>query len=518
MRLLPVRTALGALAVVALTACGSTVAPSGLSTASGTGTDAVGSPELGTGGAAAPDGLTPPEGVRVDPLTGVAEDGSTGSDSGSGGGGAAGEPAAPGTGSAPVDDAPDSQPAAPTATRVTSPISVGFVVEEGSGQQANEGAGVSTGQSITIRKLYSSLVAALNSSGGLSGRKISPVYGELNPAAPSYDSELAEACATFTQDNKVAAVADLLGYTQSYEQCLAKGGAFHVAGSSGSADARSLAQAPGLMNVAAPAIERRERAVVEQLAAAGLLKPGTMVGVVVDACPDTRLAYEKAFKPAAEKAGLKLEKVEVTCANGYSDLGPLGASLQNAVLRFQSRGVTVVSFVSNVASTDVLLFAQAAESQGYRPQYALTSNAQPIALAQNLPPGQLRGMRGVGWVPSLDAALNKLPAQTVPQGRCLSLLKSQGVVPAGSADLYLAYATCDTVFALERLLKDSNGVSDRGTLIATARTLGTGYAPVITFADRFSAEGLDGPRMARTFRYSQECSCFEYDGALKEMR
>jgi hypothetical protein len=515
MRLLPIRTALGAVAVVALTACGSTVAPSGLATASGT--DTLGSPELGSAGGALPEGVVPPEAAQADPLTGGVE-GIAGEGTGPDSPGPVAGPAAPAPGSAPVPGAPGAQPAAPTTSRVTSPISVGFVVEEGSGQQANESAGVSTGQSITLRKLYSSLVAALNGSGGLAGRKIEPVYGELNPAAPSYDSELAEACATFTQDNQVAAVADVVGYTESYEQCLSQGGAFHIAGSSGSTVAASLARWPALMNVAAPAIERRERAVVQRLAANGLLKPGTKVGVVVDACPDTRLAYERAFKPAAEKAGLQLDKVEVTCANGYSDLGPLGAALQNAVLRFQSSGVTVVSFVSNVASTDVLLFAPAAESQGYRPQYALTSNAQPVALALNVPRGQLRGMRGVGWLPSLDVAVNKLPARTAAQNRCLALLKSQGVVPAGSADFYLAYTTCDTVFALERLLKDSNGVSDRGALTAAARALGTSYAPVITFADRFSAQGLDGPELARTFRYTEACSCFEYDGGLEPMR
>lgn len=514
MRLLPVRTALGAVAVVALTACGSTVAPSGLAPAGSAGADALGSPELGVVEGEAPDGLAVPEGTSVDPLTAAADPAGAVSGSGSSSGGG---PVAPGPGSAPGGGGPGAPPAAATTARVTAPVSVGFVVEEGSGQQANEAAGVSAGQSVTLRKLYSSLVAALNGSGGLAGRKISPVYGTLNPAAPSYDSELAEACATFTQDNKVVAVADVVGYTQSYEQCLAQGGAFHVAGASGSTDARSLASAPGLMNVAAPAIERRERAVVERLAASGLLQRGTKVGVVVDACPDTRIAYEQAFRPAAQKAGLQLEKVEVTCANGYSDLGPLGAAMQNAVLRFQSAGVTVVSFVSNVASTDVLLFGQAAESQGYRPQYALTSNAQPVALAQNLPRGQLRGMRGIGWLPSLDVAVNKLPAQTAAQSRCLGLLKSQGVVPAGSADLYLAYTTCDTVFALERLLKDSNGVSDRTTLIATARSLGTSYAPVVTLAARFSADGLDGPVLARTFRYSEACSCFEYDGAAQPM-
>lgn len=503
------RTGLAAVALLAVTACGSTVAPSG--TVAGGSGGALGSAELGTTGTQ--DGST---------VGGSA--GGLGSDqTGPGGTGGStgvttGPAAAAGTTSAPVaGSGAGGSGAAPVAGGKAAPVSVGFVVEQGNGQQANESAGVSTGQTFTLGRLYRSLVNAMNRTGGLAGRRIEPVFAELNPAAASYDSELAAACATFTEDNEVAAVADTIGYSAAYEQCLTKGGAFHVSGSSGSADAASLSKAPALMSVTAPAVERRERAVIEQLAAAGMLTRGTKVGVVVDSCPDTRIGYEKAFKPAAEKAGLVLTAVEVTCASGYSDLGPLTAALQNAVLRFQSSGVTVVSFVTNVGSTEVLLFGQAAESQGYRPGYALTSNAQPVALALNLPQGQLKGMRGVGWLPSLDVAVAKHPPRQAPQTRCLSLLKSEGVVPTGEADYYLAYTVCETVFALERMLQKSGGASDLDTLVSTARGLGTSYAPVSTFATRFAAGRLDAPSVGRTFRYATACSCFEYDGALKQM-
>lgn len=516
--------ALLVVAAAALSACGSTVATSSRVAAGGggVGTQVQGGTELGGelgagleagGGAGMTDSLGAGAGGEGDLGTGP-------SGAGAASGTQSGQAQAPGsTASGSAGGAGGGgQAAAPPTRRVTSLISVGFIVEQGDGQQANTAAGVETGQNVTLGKLYRSLIAEFNDKGGLAGRKIAPVYHSVNPAAPSYDAELASACAAFTQDNRVAAVLDTIGFAEAYEQCLAKGGAFHVTGSGSSPAKKSLSQVPSVMAVAAPAIERRERAVVEHLAANGTLKRGTKVGVIVDSCPATQVGYEQGFLPAAEQVGLQLEKVDVNCASGYDDLGPMGAALQNAVLRFQSAGVTVVAFVSNVAPTEAILFTQAAENQGYRPGYALTSNAQPIALALNVPPAQLRNMRGIGWLPSLDVGVSKVPQRSAPQGRCLAMLKAQGVVPASDADFYLAYTVCESVFALERLLQDSSGVSDRAVLVQVARALGTGYPPVITFADRFSPDGLDGPTSSRTFRYDQDCSCFAYDGAVQPLR
>src|SRR5690349_18599152 len=126
-------------------------------------------------------------------------------------------------------------------------------------------------------------------------------------------------------------------------------------------------------------------------------------------------------------------------------------------------------------------------------------------------------MRGAAWIPSVDVTRSKQPPVTATQKRCLSLLKKQGVTPASDADVFLAYTGCDLFFAAERLLTDTRGGSDRQRLAAAAGALGGSYSPVITFSDSFSNNRLDGPSVARTFAYTQSCSCFAYNGALTTM-
>ncbi len=471
------------------------------------------------------------DGVAVDsagaPLTGVPDAAAVdGSGSAPGTGSAPAGPDLPGSprsgtstqpGSAPTGDAPARGPGAGRPA-VTSPISLGFIVEKGNGQQANESAGVSTGTTLTLGAVFKGLVKAFNAAGGVSGRRIAPTYYETDPTATDYNRERAAACAAFTQDAKVAVALTVSDYDDGFSRCLRGGGAYQVDSGAGGTSAATARATTNFLSTAAPSMERRERALFATGQEIGSFPKGTTVGVIVDACPETRAGYEKGLVPAAKAAGVTLVPVEVQCVTGFSDLGPIATALQNAVLRFRSSGATQVTYVSNVESTEVLLFAQSAESQGYRPGYVLSSRAQPIAIAQNSPAAQLANMKGMGWQPSLDVALDKQPPRSAVQKRCLALLRSSNVLPTSSADFYYAYSGCDTFFALEALLRSTAGRSSIADLGAAGGGLGTSLVGAATFSLSYAPGALDGAASRRAFRYDTGCSCFTFAGPERPLR
>ncbi len=528
MDLFRLRTAVSVLtaaAALTLSACGSTVqvGPS-TSLPAATSDGLTGGIDAAGGVGAAPDG-PPVEGGNEQTESGPSSSsgdgtatGATSRGSGTQGGTGSGPTTAAATRAGRTDSASRPPAGSTTGSRVTAPVSLGFIVEAGNGQQANESAGVSTGGTVTLGSVTRGLVKAFNAAGGMSGRRIEPVYYETDPTAPDYGSERTAACAKFTQDAKVAAALTVSGFDEGFARCLRQGGAYQVDSGSDGTSAATLAATSNHLSTSAPSMERRERGVVAVGVENGSFRRGTVVGVVVDSCAETRAGYEKGLVPSARAAGLTLVTVEVQCVSGFSDLGSIAASLQNAVLRFRSSGATQVTFVSNVESTEVILFTQAAESQGYRPGYVLTSSAQPVAQALNDPAEQLARMTGMGWQPALDAAVDKQPTRTATQTRCLALLRSANVVPQGSSDLYYIYSVCDTFFAYERLLADTRGRSTISDIGAAAARLGSSLRPVGTFGLAFAAGRLDGPATRRAFRYDVACSCFLYSGPERPLQ
>lgn len=394
---------------------------------------------------------------------------------------------------------------------VTGPLRLGFVVEKGSGGDANAKAGVVAGNTLTVGSITRALVDSFNAHGGIAGRRIEPVYYEMDATTADYATANQAACAQFTQDGHVAAVLGLESlFDQGYEACLQRGGALHVRADTFGADDLSLSTLPGLVQAGGPSLDRRGRGIVQVLGRDGSLARGQKLGVLVEGCPSTVRAFDAGLAPAARSSGISIIRVDVRCASGFSDVAGLAADVQSAVLRFRQAQVDRVMFLGNAEATGILLFAQAAESQEYRPKYALTSAAQPALLAANVPAGQLAGMRGIGWLPALDVSVSALPARDKQQTRCLTILRSRGLAPQSSADLYFAYGMCDAFFLYERILTETRGASDLQRVITAARQLGTSYSSALTLGQRFGPERLDGPALVRVFQYNAGCKCFAY--------
>jgi hypothetical protein len=151
---------------------------------------------------------------------------------------------------------------------------------------------------------------------------------------------------------------------------------------------------------------------------------------------------------------------------------------------------------------------QPAESQNYRPRYALNSLDVPAFLTQNVPLAQLHGAVGVGWLPASDLFYKEVAHGVNPaEDLCYEITKRNG-------DEVKRY--CDGVFFLKPALERAPEFSPAG-LRAGAESLGTNYDSPWTLATRFGPGRFDGARQVRPVAFVEDCTCFRYTGAPLEV-
>lgn len=487
-------------ALAAATACGSTVQQdslqAGAASPSGDGLTGLEAPS------ADGDGLTPADAGRTE------DGGATGT--------AAGTPTAPGATApdaasrpgAPATGTPEQPPAGAVDT---SPLRLGLLYVN---NDAASGAGVSNGDTFSPRRGLEAFVAASNARGGLAGRRLEPTYFELKSSSSNYASDLQAACAQFVDDADVSVVMSFLGITdEQFSSCLAKAGVAHVNGSYGLGDQTSMAAHPTTVSTEALSVDRRSAALLQRLTASGHLTRTSRIGVVIEGCPYNQRAVERTLLPTAERLGLSIVETHTTrCFGGINDLSGLAADSQNAVLRFNARDVDRVVIVSSVESNVMLVFTTAAESQAYRPGYALTSLALGNVLKDNVPKQQLTNAKGLGWLPAMDDTASLTPTPRTQE--CVKAVQAHGVSPVSRVDHFTVFSQCDTFSLTERALTASRGATGPAQWSAALDAVGTSLRSAATLEGRtdFSAGRRDGPALGRTFAWDGGCSCFRYTG------
>jgi hypothetical protein len=402
---------------------------------------------------------------------------------------------------------------APRGAADTRPIKVGLLYTND--EEAQSAAGVNNGSTFTGRSAFEGLVKAYNARGGFAGRRIQPVFFELRYTSSSYAADLQAACGQFTQDERVAVVISLTSlYFEGFAQCLAKAQTPQIAGDYALGDATALGRTPAFYAPSTLTTDDRMRAMLERLTASGRLTASDKLGVVLEGCPFNARTHDRTVVPTAKRLGLTIaDTFTAQCFESFNGLGNIASEMQNAVLRFRSKDVTKVLFVSgSIEANYLLLFATAAESQGYRPGYALTSGAVAAVQESNTPKAQLANAAGVGWLPSLDTA-RSTPPQAAGK-RCLQDFQSAGVTPQGPADRYFALSTCSTFALYDAVLRKSRGAADPRSVGSGLASLGTSFSGPAVLGERTDFRGgrRTGPAQARVFAWSAACECFDYVG------
>ena len=412
---------------------------------------------------------------------------------------------APSTGSADAARAPSITSAPLPAGSNRKPIEVGVLYTV---NDAAEDFGVDNGETVSPSEVARAMVRSFNDTGGLAGRRIVPVYADLNSASHDYEAQMQANCAAFTEDHHVAVVLSTVGYySETLLGCLARAKVPIISGDWSAPDEQDARRFPLYVTPDTFLGESRMAAAVKHLKGSGWLQTRHRIGVVIEDCPIDRRVYGNGLAPALKSAGLKVASTFLTrCFRAIQDFAEQASQMSNAVLRFRQAGVNRVMFVSQAAEANmVFLFSTVAQEQGWFPGYAVTSVAAPSALALNMSEEQLVNVRGMGWLPAVDTESLKQSPPTSTARVCLERMKRVGIQPASNTDHYFISAPCDIFTLTDRLLRDTKGDAAPEALMRALAKVGTSFVTASTVDGRTTTSGGQlRPAAGRLFAFTPE--------------
>lgn len=416
------------------------------------------------------------------------------------------------TSGATADPAGTTGPAGPVPTSTATvspgavanqPVKVGFVVAANNTDAAFDAVGMGALKVGNQRAQAQVVVNDINAHGGLAGRRIEPVFHEPDSASASYDDADTGACTFFTQDARVAFVISTLAHQAVLHSCLAKAGVPLLDNNLYLYDSKFVT--PGLLFMPSSwLLDRLMRNEIDALARMGFFNDPGKVGVLLYDLPIPKRVLQDTVLPRLAHYG----KTQVDVA--FSTFDTAGAANQQGnVLKFSNDGVTRVI---NIAFSPIG-FMQHAEAQQYHPRYGLDSSVGPetIRTALKGASGQLKGMVGVGWIPSSDTGSAK--AVTPTGQRCLTLMKRAGENTDNSTTASLMEQFCDAGWFLQAATNAARDASGPG-LVRGAR-LTKGYVSASSFGADMTSGRSDGLSRYRDFAYQEGCSCIQYVGEVR---
>jgi hypothetical protein len=330
------------------------------------------------------------------------------------------------------------------------------------------------------------------------------VYAVFDNTSNDWVAQDEAICAAFTQDHHVAVAVRTDDIFGPLDACLAKAGVPLVLWESVFRPPSWWAAAPGLrFTPDEPSGQRVYPALVDRMVATKRWTKASRIGLIRYDRNDQAQIERDYVRPIMASRGLSMISEAIHTPTSFSDLGSSSSELAGTIVRFRQAGVDNVVFMGGDIS---YLFANAAESQQYRPHYALTSFDFPneIQISQ---PAQLAGAFGIGWEPSYDVTSRR--AATPGLGRCEKVLRGTGAVfdADGSGRLYIA---CDHLYFLQAAY-DAAGRVGPGALQEGVQRLGSSFRPAFTF-DVDAARHPDGLSSYADLRWDDGCSCLRYDG------
>jgi ABC-type branched-subunit amino acid transport system substrate-binding protein len=373
------------------------------------------------------------------------------------------------------------------------------------------------------------VVADINAHGGVAGRTLVPVFhGYDAESTQSRATQDEAACADFTQDHKVFAVAGV-GLSDALTACLWKAGVIQAsAGQTIGPDRQVFTRYPGFFDLTSLTQDRMMADLVRTLtrlryfapwdtaaAAPGGIAP-VKVGVLSLDDPSWERPLTHVLLPALKRAGHPVDPRDVYRVHvndGYGDAGATVADIQSAELRFRSDGIThVVSLDATGGLT--LFFEDAAKAQRYYPRLGIDSGAslQTLYDGGSYTSKQLTGALGLGWLPPFD-----LPAgrgdRYLGQAKtdCLRVIKQrtgQSFADAAAATTALGY--CDTLRLIAEAADRAGRVLNATTATAAVERLGTRFPTASLPAAFFGPGRHDAAQVGYDMGWGSDCSCMRY--------
>lgn len=388
-----------------------------------------------------------------------------------------------------------------------SSVTIGFqYVDVGTGTGAVLGKNISIGDPPAQAR---AVAGWINTHGGLGGRRL--VLDSYGVPYADYVSNPAlvynRVCTHYTQDVKVLAVAVYVP-DRTLLDCLAKHDVISVADGY-SLDRQSFTTydryywSPGSMSQ-----DRGAEVGVAGLTASKFLTPSAKIGI---------LRYDEITYARAEVSLRKALKAhgltaDTTSTISYASTSQAESDAAAAVLAFRARGITHVMVLDNSGGV-TYAFMQSAESQQYRPFYALTTNNSPQALQQLAPAAQLQKAQAISWWHGdVGTRTDQATPPAIPSSkeRCLTIMRKAGVDVSGSA-AGTSLITCDQLLLLKTVM-DRAAAPNSTAMTVALNGLGTSYSSPLSYASRFEPGRHDAAYVTRRIKFDSGCPCWLYAG------
>jgi hypothetical protein len=356
-----------------------------------------------------------------------------------------------------------------------------------------------------IREETEALLADINARGGILGREVVAVFHDDDATNTSFEVRGQAACTTWVEDNGVAAVANAVAAIalDTTLECLKDNDTPMFTSVLTSADDGTYEKyAPYLITPGVMSFTRIVDIWVERLAAQGYFEPNAVYGILLPDIPEgertaQRLTAELARRDITVKTTVK---TSVTLEGAQADNSA-------AVLRFAADGVTHL-FVLD--SSSAILFPPAAESQRFRPRYALTSFAALNIAQQTAPAEQWQRAAGIGFLPSSDVDAAHDPGDLGPnETRCRDLMTRAGIDISTREAEAVAQVMCDSIWLFERVATLGGGFST-AAVRRGLDALGNAFESTLTFRTQFGMGRFDGAAAVRDIAFDTDCRCFVY--------
>jgi hypothetical protein len=254
---------------------------------------------------------------------------------------------------------------------------------------------------------------------------------------------------------------------------------------------------------------------VQALQGAGFFGSGARVGIMHWSDSEFDVATS-ALRDQLSRAGVKVAADgNVPFVRSAADAGSAVSRVASIIVRFRLAGVNRVVSVDQSGAL-MTIFMLAAEAQGYRPLYGLSTLNAPMSLLASVNPRQLRGAVGIGWMPLVDVPAG--PDDDIPpvRAQCAAIYRRAGIAVGDRSPYgqFSAYSFCDSLMILRRVLAHRRSTS-QAAMRAGLESLGSGYTSALDFASRLDASRHDGAAGYRVLRFDGGCTCFRYDGPVQ---
>jgi hypothetical protein len=355
------------------------------------------------------------------------------------------------------------------------------------------------------KALWGAVIEQVNSREGLGGRRIEPSYFFIDSESGSNASRAQAACEYFTNDVKVFAVVIDGATDGSMAACLAKRRIVTVDVGQTSypydeVDLRDLSPhvyLPGRLSMS------RFGTYIDRLEAAGFFAADSKIGLLRLDVENQLRIRRSVIEPALRRHGRALTaEFAFTPVEGTRDLARAANEASAAVLQLRSKGVDRVLFLGSGLALP-FVFPTAAESNGYRPRYGITTDEGPDFMASNAPEAQMSGAVAVGWEPQYDVAdSDSVLAHSSVWRECANVMRKAGFTPRDGR-------RCTAIYFLERGLRGAAHLTPE-VLRQGVDRIGRGAYSTQTYATFYGPGRFDGVSAVRVLRFEPECTCFRY--------